>query len=175
MRILHYMGIMLAACALCSPVAWAGTGKGHHVNIVSFQQDDEFSGTIDYPDTIKGSFGDVLATLAGKAEPFLMVHTPHIHPKDMVNVQVDALGQRADESMEDDGLNCEFVFDEKDGGFTLGGVCRVIVAGDTENRKDKFIMPLEVIPADAKGDKPTWKRLFVDDKIGTAFYANIER
>ncbi len=155
--------------------AWAGIGKGHHVNIISFQKDHEFSGELQYPDDMRGDFSDLIEQMEGKAEPFLIVHTPHIHPKDAVNAQVDALGERGNGSLEDDGLNCEFLFDKKNEEFTLGGVCTVIMAGVRENTEHKFIIKPQTIPAIQKNEKPTWKRLFVDSYSGTAFYVSIER
>ncbi len=175
MLIIKHLAAAALAVGMLAVPAWAGIGKGQHVNIISFQQDDEFKGTMDYPESVTGSFGDVLKSLAGKAEPFLMIHTPHIHPKDTVNAQLDALGERTDGSMEDDGLNCEFLFDEAGKAFTLGGVCHVIYAGEKDNTTDKFILKPQAIPSTGKHETPVWKRLFVNAATGTAFYASIER
>lgn len=174
MKKLITMAMLLFAGAGFSTVAWSTIGPGHHVNIVSFQQDDDFKGTVDYPESIKGKMGDIMTIFDGKAEPYLMIHSPHIHPKDMINAQIDALGERGNGSLEDDGLNCDFVFDQQGDGFTLAGVCHVITAKKTANSEQKVILKAQVIPHDGKHETPTWKKLYSDTKSGVAIYANIE-
>ncbi len=169
-----YLAMFLCAWGSYSVAAWSTIGPGHHVNIVSFQQDDDFKGTVDYPDTIKGKMGDLITAMAGKAEAYLMIHSPHIHPKDMLNAQVDALGQRDDGSLEDDGLDCDFVFDQQGDDFTLAGVCHVITANSIANTEEKVILKPQAVPHDGKHEMPTWKKLYSNTKSGVAIYANIE-
>lgn len=174
MKKLNFLALLMVAWAVCGSPAWANIGMGHHVNIISFQQDDDYHGVVDYPEVLKGKIGDVITALEGKAEPYLMIHSAHIHPKDMVNAQVDSLGQREDGTLEDDGLNCEFAFDKKGDQFTLAGICHVLIAGKKENKEDKFILKPQFVPNDGKHATPTWKRLFSDAESGVAIYANIE-
>ncbi|RMG56147.1 MAG: hypothetical protein D6717_06995 [Gammaproteobacteria bacterium] len=170
---------MVAAAALLafaepSMANIASEGGGHHVNVLSFMPEETMHGKFNYPAELKGSFGQAIESLEGKAEPFAMVHPPRMHNGDVVNIQLDALGLEDDGRLEDDGINCSLTYHIAGGSHTLGGMCEVITATHTENFKTKVVIKPVAIPAGAAGANARWKLLFVNDKTGVAVYANIE-
>jgi len=163
---------MLGMGVMSTP-ALAGLGKGHHVNIISFQKDDEVKGVASYPATFTGSFSQLMAVMEGKADPLLLVHTPHIHSGDIINVQVDVLGE-GDAGLEDDGLNCSLSYNVDGPSFTIGGMCTILVATAKGAEKHRVIIPGVKVPSSPNGNHAKWVLIFFDKKTEVAFYANIE-
>lgn len=165
--------LFAALCLGLAAPAMAGIGKGHHVNIVSFQADDEATSAPEYKETVNGSFSNLIDGMEGKAEPLLMVHTPHIHSGDIINVQVDVLGQ-GEAGLEDDGLNCSLSYNEVgEGKFEISGMCTILMATAGGGEKQKVFITPKAVPSSA-ADQPAWVLIFFDKKTGVAFYANIE-
>ncbi|MFQ5518577.1 MAG: hypothetical protein ACE5E3_01110 [Mariprofundus sp.] len=154
--------------------AQAGIGQGHHVNVVSFQKDDEVQGAANYPATFTGSFSALIASMEGKADPLMMVHTPHIHSGDVINVQIDVLGE-SDQGLENDGLNCALSYNENSGGFSIAGMCTILTATeDVRAAKHRVIIPSKAVPISPHNSNGKWILIFFDAKTEVAFYANIE-
>ena len=166
--------LILLSLGIMNTAAIAGIGKGHHVNIVSFQKDDEVQGIAKYPATFIGNFSALIASMEGKADVLMMVHTPHIHSGDVINVQVDVLGDSGN-GMENDGLNCSLSYNAKDTVFTISGMCTILTAtNDNAAEKQRVIIPGKGITSSPHGKYSQWELIFFDKKTETAFYANIE-
>lgn len=170
---MHILLILITAIFSLSSPALASTGEGKHVNIVSFQPLPGKKLT-DLPDGHQGPLHHFMDAVEGKAEPLVIAHTPHIHPGDVINLQLDVLGQASNGNLEDDGLNCQLSYTEPTAGtYSIGGTCRMISAEDNGNSSSNIIIrPFEIHPSE--GDQSKWVLLFHNEQAGVAAYANLE-
>ncbi|RMG56148.1 MAG: hypothetical protein D6717_07000 [Gammaproteobacteria bacterium] len=169
--------LVLATILSLPAAAWANIaseGHGHHVNVLSFMPEESMHGKFDYPAELKGSFGQAIESLEGKAEPFAMVHPPRMHDGDVINLQTDALGLEQDGRLEDDGINCNLTYHVANGAHTVGGICEVITATHADNVKRKVVIKPVQLPAGQPGSGARWLRIMLDDSTGVAVYANVE-
>lgn len=155
----------------------ASATEGHHVNVITFQNEDKVDTTNAYPATFTGSMSGLIAAIKGGMEPLMSVHTPHIHPGDVVNLQADVLGSSTSNQLEDDGINCQLSYSmEDENNFDISGLCSFFVTeegADSAQKRNVVIPPHKIAVSTA--EKGNWVLLFHDDKSGSAFYASIER
>jgi len=154
--------------------AWAGIGAGHHVNVISFQAIEGSTAKPAYPASLNGSMAEVIAGLKATAEPFVTIHSPHIHSGDMVNIQADVLGHAANGELEDDGLNCQLSYEEvRAGEFNISGLCTLLTASHAGGEKRNLIVTPKKVRIET--DKASaWILLVSDPESGTGIYASIE-
>ncbi|PIQ30301.1 MAG: hypothetical protein COS35_13690 [Zetaproteobacteria bacterium CG02_land_8_20_14_3_00_50_9] len=149
---------------------------GHHVNFMSFMPIDNMHGKFEYPAEVKGTFADVMKSFEGKAEPFAIVHPPRMHSGDILNVQVDALGEEGDNAaLEDDGIDCQFSLKVVGKEFLVGGVCNISVATHKGNVKNREIIEVQSLPATDADSNALWKLLYVNEASGVAMYGNVQK
>ncbi|TLS67274.1 hypothetical protein FE236_06665 [Mariprofundus erugo] len=155
----------------------ASATEGHHVNVITFQNEENLDTKNAYPASFTGSMADLIKSVKEGIEPLMTVHTPHIHPGDVVNLQADVLGSSASNQLEDDGINCQLSYSmEDENNFDISGLCSFFVTeegADSAQKRNVVIPPHKITVSTA--EKGNWILLFHDEKTGAAFYASIER
>ena len=167
------------AASLCALIATAnatvaGAVEAHHFKAVSFQVREEAK-DVTYAPTFDGSFIKLIQSLDKTSEPYVTVHTPHIHPGDIVNLQADVLGKGENDAFEDDGMNCQLSYNTDNGkDFSIAGLCSFFTTGESgEAEKRNVIIPSHEISVSDE-ENGHWVLLFDDKQSGVAFYAGIE-
>lgn len=152
----------------------AAASEPHHFKAVSFQARE--GATPAYSPAFDGDIVQLIEANDKNSEAYVTVHTPHIHPGDIVNLQADVLGHGADNGLEDDGMNCQLSYNsENDKDFTIGGMCTFFATGasGTAEKRNVIIPPHGIVVSDEQNGH--WVLLFDDKQTGIAFYAGIER
>ena len=170
---LFAVSLLFTAAPAMANIASEG---GHHINFISFMPEESMHGKFEYPDEVKGTFGDVMKYFEGKAEPYAIVHSPRMHSGDVLNIQVNALGiEEGNADIEDDGLDCQLSLKVEGDKYFIGGICNIFVATHEGNVKNKEIIKMQSLPATAADGNATWKLLYVNKASGVAMYGNVEK
>jgi len=126
---------------------------------------------------ITGTYAELFATMSGKADVVFLTRTPALLDKDVINLQVDALRMASNSKLANEGLNCQFSFDnetDEDSQFySVAGVCSLLHASDKGTETVRAFIK-RVTLSEANYGNNVWLLIYEDKQRGIAIYADVD-
>jgi len=144
------------------------------LNIAAFEKravDFEFDSII------TGTYADMFNIMQTKADVIFLTRTPVLLNGDVINLQIDALRMATNDKLSNEGLNCQFVFDnesDEDSQFySIAGLCSLLEATEEGTNKIKAFIKRSML-SDANYNMNVWMKIYEDKKQGIAIYADVD-
>lgn len=170
----YISGICLfALLALAAPITALADDKVR-LNIAAFEKrTSDFT----FESIITGSYADLFNAMYLKADIIFLNRTPVLQDKDIVNLQLDALRMANNQSLANEGLNCQFSFDnesdEESQFYSIAGMCSILEASEEGTVKNRLFIKRTML-SDVSYGMNVWMKIYEDEKLGFAIYADVD-
>jgi len=167
MRFIYFM--MLAALYLVPASSQAEEPKS--INFIVFVNNDPL---FQYDPIMFGSFSQFIKSM-GSSQVLLLAHNPKVIDGDVMNLQQDALRERADGNFSDAGINCHLSLGHESVGpweHNIEGNCQIINKFHGKQQTLQAKVSSTELPGMVEG-KMVWIEVYEDKRTGIAFYANL--
>jgi len=159
---------------LCLTVECASADDLVRLNIAAFEKR---VGNFDFDPIITGTYADLFNNVKNKADVIFLTRTPVLLNGDVLNLQIDALRMAENNKLANEGLNCQFVFDnesDEDSQFySIAGLCRMLTATEHGTDTLKAIIKRTML-SDANYNMNVWMKIYEDQQQGIAIYADVD-
>jgi len=126
---------------------------------------------------ITGTYGDLFNLMQGKADVIFLNRTPVLLDQDVVNLQLDALRMASNNALANEGLNCQFSFDNESDedmqSYSIAGMCSILRASDTGTETVRAFIKRTML-GDVGYGMNVWMKIYEDEKRGIAIYADVD-
>lgn len=166
---------LLKAMMLCLLLtAQASADDLVRLNIVAFEKRDP---NFAFDSIITGTYADLFQSMQSKADVIFLNRTPVLRHMDVVNLQLDAMRIVGDEKLANEGLNCQFSFnnqsDEDSQFYSLAGMCSILDASKKGTDKARFYIKRTML-SDVNYGNNAWMLIHEDKQRGVAVYADVD-
>ncbi|PIW51396.1 MAG: hypothetical protein COW18_01400 [Zetaproteobacteria bacterium CG12_big_fil_rev_8_21_14_0_65_54_13] len=165
--------MLLAAMAMMTPLN-AMADDMVRLNIAAFEKR---AADFTFDSIITGTYADMFNIMQTKADVIFLTRTPVLQNGDVINLQIDALRMADNNKLSNEGLNCQFVFDnesDEDSQFySIAGMCSMLEATDIGTNKIKAFIKRSML-SDANYNMNVWMKIYEDEKQGIAIYADVD-
>jgi len=154
--------------------ALADANEQVRLNIAAFEKRDA---SFTFEPLITASYAELFNSMHFKADVIFLNRTPALMDKDVINLQIDALRMASNSQLANEGLNCQFSFDnesDEDSQFySIAGVCSMLKASATGTEKIRAFIKRTML-SDAGYGMNIWIKIFEDKQQGIAIYADVD-
>lgn len=171
------LGALVAAAIALASLAMPGAASADdmvRLNIAAFEKR---AADFKFDSIITGTYGDFFNQMQGKADVIFLNRTPVLLDKDVVNLQLDALRMASNNALANEGLNCQFSFDnesDEDSQFySIAGMCSILRASDEGTKTIRAYIKRTML-SDVGYGVNVWMKIYEDEKRGIAIYADVD-